>query len=81
MKQDRINKKKQEDVELDKTIKRIEDEHITMLQTSPKEQENREGENNIKIKQEDDDDLSEVAYSTKSAQDISKASDTLRQYI
>ena len=52
-----------------------------MVQTSSKEQENREGENNIKIKQEDDNDLSEVAYSTKSAQDISKASDTLRQYI
>ena len=35
-KQDRINKKKQEDMELDKIIKRIEDEHITMVQTSIK---------------------------------------------
>ena len=34
-KQDRINKKKQEDMELDKIIKRIEDEHITLIETSP----------------------------------------------
>ena len=38
-KQDRINKKKQEDMELDKIIKRIEGEHITMMQASPKQQE------------------------------------------
>ena len=43
-KQDRINKKKQEDMELDKIIKRIEDAHITMIETSPKEQEHREKE-------------------------------------
>ena len=49
-KQGRINKKKQEDVGLNKIIKRIEDGHITMVQTSPNEQENREGENEIKIK-------------------------------
>ena len=55
-KQDRINKKKQEDMELDKIIKRIEDEHITMIETSPKEQEHREKEKEIKIKQEDGDD-------------------------
>ena len=39
-KHDKINKKKQKDVEMDKIIKRIEDEHITMLQTSPKERKN-----------------------------------------
>ena len=40
-------------MELDKIIKRIEDEHITMIETSPKEQEHREKEkeNEIKIKQ------------------------------
>ena len=31
-------------MELDKIIKRIEDEHITMIETSPKEQEHREKE-------------------------------------
>ena len=66
-------------MELDKIIKKIEDEHINMVQTSPKEQENREGENDIKIKQKDDDDPFEVAYSAKSVQDIKKTDDTLRQ--
>ena len=77
-KQDKINKKKQEDMELDKIIKRIEDQHITVVQTSPKEQENREEEDEIKIKQEGDDNFFEVAYSAKSVQDINKTSDTLR---
>ena len=40
-KQDRINKKKQEDMELDKIIKRIGGEHITMVQASPKQQEHQ----------------------------------------
>ena len=66
-------------MELDKIIKRIEDQHITVVQTSPKEQENREEENEIKIQQEDDDNFFEVAYSTKSVQNINKTNDTLRQ--
>ena len=75
-KQDRINKKKQEDMELDKIIKRIEGEHITMIQASPKQQEHR---TDLKIKQESDEDFFEVAYSAKSVQDMNKNGDNLRQ--
>ena len=66
-------------MELDKIIKRIEDKHITMIETSPKEQEHREKEKEIKIKQEDDDNFFEVAYSAKQVRDINKTNDTLRQ--
>ena len=66
-------------MELDKIIKRIEDEHITMAETSPKEREHRENEKEIKIKQEDDDNFFDVAYSAKSVRDINKTSDMLRQ--
>ena len=58
-------------MELDKIIKRIEDEHITMIESSPKEQQHRE--------KEDDDNFFEVAYSAKSVRDINKTNDTLRQ--
>ena len=50
-----------------------------MIETSPKEQEHREKEKERKIKQEDDDNFFEVAYSAKSIRDINKTSDTLRQ--
>ena len=78
-KQDELKKKKRQDIELDKIIKRFEGEHITMEETSQRDKEILTKGAEIKKKQEEDDNLIEVVYSTKSIQDMGSANGILRQ--
>ena len=71
-KQDRIKKRKQHDMELDKIIKRIENEHITLQEEPIKKEE-------IKIKQEQDSDYFEFAYSAKLMTGTDMTNNTLKQ--
>ena len=71
-KQDRIKKRKQHDMELDKIIKRIENEHITLQEEPTKKEE-------IKIKQEQDSDYFEFAYSAKVMTGTDLTNNTLKQ--
>ena len=72
-KQDKIKKRNKDDMELDKIIWRIENEHIT-LADKPTNKEKQ-----IKIKQEEDSDYFEVAYSAKLMPRTSTTNNNLKQ--
>ena len=71
-KQERLKKRKQQEMELDKIIERIENEHIT-LQEEPSDKKE------IKIKQERDSDYFEFAYSAKLMQETNMKNNSLKQ--
>ena len=64
-KQEKLNKKHQEDMELDKIIKRIENEHIIIEDTPTNKTQPKPKGGPIKIKQEEDSDFFEYAFSAK----------------
>ena len=72
-KQEKLKKKKLKDMELDKIIERIENEHISIEESQPKDSKE------VKIKQEQDTDQSEFAFSAKLIPNVRTENNNLLQ--